>query len=834
LSALLATPLVVADAAAASSIPVGAAREVRTTWTSELGVARPDGIAYDARRGELLVADERNGSTTALRLGFDVEPKGTTTLAGVADAGSLAYDATRDELVAPDSGSASVVPGNAMTMRNPVVTERPLGDLVPATTDGATFDTKTGSWYLLRGADRAVLRVDGGAVATGRATRTPLQAPEPGRLEGIAYNPADGLVYVANTDRALLYAFDAAGTVRKRYSLSSIPIGDLAAMTFAPSADPTDSTARYDLYVADAGTSTTSGGVTEITLAAQPLAALAVTNQTASLVQVIQTSRFSPPSPDPSGIAWLPGPDRLLIVDSEVEEVTGAGYHGVNLWQSTRGGTVVDTGTLYPAVSKEPTGTDYDPGTGTLFVSDDSKGGVHVIRPGPDGRFGTADDSVRFIALSALGSGDTEDPAFDPTTGHLYVSDAISAEIFEVDPVNGVFGDGNDLTTHFDVGRHGVVDGEGLAFDSVRNTLLVGDRSSRRIYEITKSNELVRVIDARVAGLTVLSGLTVAPAIDNPARRDYWIVDRAVDNGPNPSENDGKIFEVSAPAGPVDAPPAVSFASPGDGATVSGANVTVQVSASDDVGVTQVQFFDGTTSIGIDSVAGDGWSVTWDTTATSDGPHSLTARATDTGGLTATSAAVPVSVLNGVPGTTTVLDVPITNGSDDVEERLSDGRVDRASTDLDMMLDNTTVQSAIGLRFTGLTIPRGAVVTSAYVQFRADETWSDPTTLSISGIASDNAPLFPTGRFSLSTAARTQAAGSWSPAGWIERNRGPDQRTANIAAVLQELIDRPGWQPGNAVALVITGSGRRVAKAFEAGATSAPVLHVEYTVVSGS
>lgn len=151
-----------------------------------------------------------------------------------------------------------------------------------------------------------------------------------------------------------------------------------------------------------------------------------------------------------------------------------------------------------------------------------------------------------------------------------------------------------------------------------------------------------------------------------------------------------------------------------------------------------------------------------------------------------------------------------------------------------MMLDNTTVQSAVGLRFVGLTIPRGAVVTNAYVQFRADETWSDPTTLAIAGIASDNAPLFPTGRFSLSTAARTQASGSWSPTGWVARNRGPDQRTTNIAAILQELIDRPGWQPGNAVALVITGGGRRVAKSFESGATSAPVLHLEYTAVSGS
>src|SRR3954465_13680065 len=38
------------------------------------------------------------------------------------------------------------------------------------------------------------------------------------------------------------------------------------------------------------------------------------------LVQTIRTSAFSPPSPDPSGIVYMPGRDRLLISDSEVDE----------------------------------------------------------------------------------------------------------------------------------------------------------------------------------------------------------------------------------------------------------------------------------------------------------------------------------------------------------------------------------------------------------------------------------------------------------------------------------------------------------------------------------
>jgi hypothetical protein len=46
--------------------------------------------------------------------------------------------------------------------------------------------------------------------------------------------------------------------------------------------------------------------------------------------------------------------------------------------------------------------------------------------------------------------------------------------------------------------------------------------------------------------------------------------------------------------------------------------------------------------------------------------------------------------------------------------------------------------------------------------------------------------------------------------------------------VLQEIVSRPGWTPGHAVAVIITGSGTRTAEAFNG--TAAPVLHVEYTL----
>jgi RHS repeat-associated protein len=59
---------------------------------------------------------------------------------------------------------------------------------------------------------------------------------------------------------------------------------------------------------------------------------------------------------------------------------------------------------------------------------------------------------------------------------------------------------------------------------------------------------------------------------------------------------------------------------------------------------------------------------------------------------------------------------------------------------------------------------------------------------------------------------------------------GPDQRTPNLSSVLQEVLNRPGWTSGNALAIIITGSGKRIAKSYDRDMYGAPYLHIEYTV----
>lgn len=103
-----------------------------------------------------------------------------------------------------------------------------------------------------------------------------------------------------------------------------------------------------------------------------------------------------------------------------------------------------------------------------------------------------------------------------------------------------------------------------------------------------------------------------------------------------------------------DDPPTVAVTSPADGATVSG-TVAVSADASDDNGVSQVEFFVDGASIGIDPDSSGGWSASWDTTTGDDGAHTVTATATDTAGQTA-SHTVDVTVDNsGSPATTASL-----------------------------------------------------------------------------------------------------------------------------------------------------------------------------------
>lgn len=93
-------------------------------------------------------------------------------------------------------------------------------------------------------------------------------------------------------------------------------------------------------------------------------------------------------------------------------------------------------------------------------------------------------------------------------------------------------------------------------------------------------------------------------------------------------------------------PPTVSLNTPSNGATLSGTQ-NITASASDDVGVTKVDFLIDGTVVGTDTTSP--YSFSWNTTTVSNGPHSVVARATDAANNTDTSDPANVTINNGPP-----------------------------------------------------------------------------------------------------------------------------------------------------------------------------------------
>ncbi|MFE8070300.1 Ig-like domain-containing protein [Marinobacteraceae bacterium S3BR75-40.1] len=214
------------------------------------------------------------------------------------------------------------------------------------------------------------------------------------------------------------------------------------------------------------------------------------------------------------------------------------------------------------------------------------------------------------------------------------------------------------------------------------------------------------------------------------------------------------------------------------------------------------------------------------------GEHRLMVRSRDTNGDAIDSPDVTVSVQPGSTGTVRTLEKRISSGMDDVEERAG-GNMYTDSSDIELVYDNNGDQT-VGLRFTGIEVPQGATITRAWVQFTADETNSEATSLTLRGEDTDSASPFSDADNNVSVRRQTAAATYWQPAAWNDSGAATrDQRTPDIAPVIQEIVSRDGWRAGNPLALIINGSGERTAESYEGSASDAALLHIEYSEGAG-
>jgi len=275
--------------------------------------------------------------------------------------------------------------------------------------------------------------------------------------------------------------------------------------------------------------------------------------------------------------------------------------------------------------------------------------------------------------------------------------------------------------------------------------------------------------------------------------------------------------------------PSVNIASPANEDHIATPQqITIAVNASDADGtVQQVEFFVDSASVGI--ATSSPFSFSW--TIPAAGMYTIYARALDNDGFTSLISD-PVTITAGYAQLSA--SSKVCEASDDAEEG-SGGSVDLESSDLELVNDNLNFplmgDQTVGMRFQDIRIPKGATVTNAYVQFTEDGTDNGSCNLTIKGEDVDNSTIFSSSNNDISGRTTTTASTSWAPPDWTQDNAaGADQQTPDITGIIQEIVDRAGWQIGNSLNIIITGSGVRTAHAYDGQPSKTPVLYVDFEV----
>lgn len=415
---------------------------------------------------------------------------------------------------------------------NRINLKRDLGLSKP---EGVSIDPNTGIVYVLNddktGAEIVQIVPDSqGSLENGTITRIAV-ASTVKNPRGIAFDPTSGRFQILSPSEQALYEITGTGEIAATRSIKGLGLRNPQALVFAPSGDQTDAASNLSLYVAD---STRGGsGIVELSFttaqsgsAATPL----------SLVQTVQTSQFSASSPDPSGIAYIPQSNTVMISDGEVDEIPAL-YTGKNLFQSSLTGTLQQTFTSSP-LSNEATGVGYNAANKYLYISDDNADRIFQINPGVDGAYNTSDDfAFAMFSTRTFNSLDPEDVVYSSTTGNLFIVDGVNAEVYQVTTTG-------TLVSQFDTANLGILDPEGITFLPNGNLAIVGNPVNR-IAEVTTSGSLIQLYDISAANPIKPAGLARGLTSNNSGQFSLYVVDRGIDNNDDPNENDGRMFEFS-------------------------------------------------------------------------------------------------------------------------------------------------------------------------------------------------------------------------------------------------------------------------------------------------
>ncbi len=148
------------------------------------------------------------------------------------------------------------------------------------------------------------------------------------------------------------------------------------------------------------------------------------------------------------------------------------------------------------------------------------------------------------------------------------------------------------------------------------------------------------------------------------------------------------------------------------------------------------------------------------------------------------------------------------NATNDDAEEGADGGMDLGSSDLEIFDDAASDQGphlTIGLRFNSVAIPQGATIDTAIIEFAVDETnTSGEVHGYVTGEAVIDAPAIGSTAFELTNRLAANPTAS-VPFAWTADYAVDDiVLTPDIASIIQEIVDQPGWLSGKSILIFLT------------------------------
>jgi len=174
--------------------------------------------------------------------------------------------------------------------------------------------------------------------------------------------------------------------------------------------------------------------------------------------------------------------------------------------------------------------------------------------------------------------------------------------------------------------------------------------------------------------------------------------------------------------------------------------------------------------------------------------------------------------------TATTITKQINSSTDDADERTGAGNATASWVGFNN--ENS------GFRFTNLSIPYDAQITNAYITFTAGNTYSGSVAAVLKGEASGNSAAFASTTNQIVNRSSTSQSLTWNLPNFTQNST---YNTPNISSIVSAIVSRSDWSNGDPITILVygpnTSGGANMQQAYmyDADATKAPILNIEYT-----